>query len=444
MSNSQTEAGEEAKEASASSEPMPSGENHDALRDFLHAHKSIQLEAGEVLIRQGDASETAFFLQNGSVLVQSETPYGPVPLATLHGPRLLGEIGVLAGLPRTASVKVLSPSEVIPISRQALLEIGEKAPGLFLSVIGQLGRQIASVNRAISLYTNALSALEKREFDTQILADLKNPTPELDEFAATFRRFADQILDKRRQQDEMASAALIQQSLLPEMSALAPVSGILDLHAEVRPARYVGGDFFDFFMLDESRIAVMAGDVCGKGIPASLFMAIVVTVLRMAAREEKSLPSAAARANAILCLDNASSMFATVFFAFLDTRTGHLAYCNFGHTPPIVSRLNGPQRSLEGSGLPIALFPDRTPPIFETGLDPEDTLLIFTDGVTEAMNKSGEEFGDMRLGAAVAAAGGLAARDFVARIFTAVDDFANGEEQSDDITCLALRLIPQR
>src|SRR5262249_5993913 len=136
---------------------------------------------------------------------------------------------------------------LMPISKAALLDIGQKAPKVLVAVIGELGRQINGINKTISLYTNALTALEKREFDDGILLDLRNPTPELEEFAAVFRRFADEILNKRRQHDEMASAAIIQRSLLPDPAFAQLLGDRADVHAEMRPARQVGGDFYDFF-----------------------------------------------------------------------------------------------------------------------------------------------------------------------------------------------------
>ncbi len=420
---------------------VPANKALNAVRDALAPFEPLSCAPGEILMRQGEASEQAFLLEDGSVLVYSETSYGDVPLATLQGPRLIGEIGVLANLPRTASIRVTETAAVVPVSKAALLEIGEKAPELLLSVIAQLGRQIDSVNKAIGLYTNALSALEKREFDSGILADLKNPTPELTEFAATFRRFADQILDKRRQQDEMASAALIQQSLLPNPSMLETLDSVLDLYAEVRPARRVGGDFYDIFMLDPDRLAFAIGDVCGKGMPASLFMAIVVTVLRTAAREEGSVASAIARANAILCMENASSMFATVILAILNIRTGLLEYGNCGHNPPFILPADADPRALDdAASLPLALFPDLKPQVFSTMLSPGDALLLYTDGVTEATDHSLCEFGEERLQATLAASRNLPAKDLAARIFSSVAGFASGAEQSDDITCLTLRL----
>ena len=137
------------------------------------------------------------------MLVYAETPYGPVSLATLEGPRLVGEIGAFADLERTASVKAVGAARVFRIGRAPLLELGRKSPELLMSVVRQLGQQIDSVNKAVALYTNALAALERREFDEAILSDLAAPSPRLAEFAGAFRRFAGQILGKRRQQDEI-------------------------------------------------------------------------------------------------------------------------------------------------------------------------------------------------------------------------------------------------
>jgi phosphoserine phosphatase RsbU/P len=398
----------------------------------------VSLQPGDIPIRQGENSDTAYFLKSGSAIVYAETSYGPVTLATVHAPRLFGEIGVLAGLPRTASIRILTPSVVVPIPRQTLLEIGQKAPGILVSVIGELGRQIGGINKALGLYTNALAALEKREFDDRILSDLKNPTPELEEFTAAFRRFADQILHKRQQQDEMASAAEIQRSLLPDIAALQIPNGV-DLHAAMRPARHVGGDFYDAFMLDDNRLLVTAGDVCGKGMPASLFMAVAVTVGRVVARQEQDLQTMVRLANSILCANNPSSMFATVLFGVLNVRSGDFEYCNSGHHPPLLVKPGGDVTKLPGRGLALAMLPDLPAQVHSAKLNPGDALIFITDGVTEAINGSGEEFGEARLELALSNAGNASAGDLAGRILSSVDAFAQGTDQFDDITCVAVR-----
>ena len=308
-----------------------------------------------------------------------------------------------------------------------------------MSVVRQLGQQIDSVNRAVALYTNALAALGTREFNSKILDELANPSPQLAEFSTAFRRFADEILSKRRQEAEMASAALIQQSFLPKQSAMNAADSDVEIEDKIRPTREVGGDFYDFYMLDADRLAIMIGDVCGKGIPASLFMAVVVTVLRTAAREEPDAASTIARANTVLCRDNAASLFATAFYAVLDLRSGALQYCNFGHNAPVLIPASGEPRRLLSTGLPLALFADRPATASSIQLNPGDNLVLFTDGVTEAINPLKEEFGDSLLLETLLRDQNLTTTALVSQLFTAVDDFALGEEQADDIACVVVR-----
>ena len=401
----------------------------EALAKVLASLHPIDLQSGDVLIHQGDASDAAYFLNGGSLLVYVETSYGPVSLATLQGPSLVGEIGALTGLARTTSVKALTPAQVFRIARAQLFELSQKSPELLMSVVRQLGQQIDSVNRAVALYTNALAALGTREFNSKILDELANPSPQLAEFSTAFRRFA----------AEMASAALIQQSFLPKQSAMNVADSDVEIEAKIRPTREVGGDFYDFYMLDADRLAIMIGDVCGKGIPASLFMAVVVTVLRTAAREEPDAASTIARANTVLCRDNAASLFATAFYAVLDLRSGALQYCNCGHNAPVLIPASGEPRRLLSTGLPLALFADRPATASSIQLNPGDNLVLFTDGVTEAINPLKEEFGDSLLLETLLRDQNLTTTALVSQLFTAVDDFALGEEQADDIACVVVR-----
>ena len=411
----------------------------EALSQVLASIRPIQLEPGDVLLHQGEASDAAFFLESGTMLVYAETRYGPVTLATLQAPRLIGEIGALAGLARTASVRAETPARLFPISRAQLFKLSRKSPDLLMAVVRQLGQQINSVIRAVALYTNALAALERREFDKAILDDLANPAPELAEFSAAFRRFAGQILSKQRQQKEMASAALIQESFLPKDSSLNLTDSDFEIRTKIRPTREVGGDFYDFFKLDADRLAILIGDVCGKGIPASIFMAVVVTVLRTAAREEPDAASTIARTNGILCRDNLASLFATAFYAVLNLRDGTLEYCNCGHNAPIHISASGEPSRLTATGLPLALFADLPAASARVKLNPGDELILFTDGVTEAFNPLKDEFGDQLLLETLLSSRNLTTAELISRLFAAVDDFAQGEDQADDIACVAIR-----
>ena len=410
-----------------------------ALEEILTALRPIDLQPGDVLLHQGHESDCAFFLKRGVLQVYAETRYGPVPLATVEAPRLIGEIGAVAGLARTASVKAATWAQVFKLDRARLLELGRRSPEFLVTIVRQLGGQIDSVNKALALYANALEALEGRDFDGAILEDLTHASPHLAEFSAAFRRFADHIVKNRRRQEEIASAALIQRSFLPDDSKINFARDELELRAKIRPARAVGGDFYDFIPLDADRLALVVGDVCGKGMPASLFMSVVVTVLRMAAREEQNAASAISRANALLCQDNKASLFATGFFAVLHLSEGVLEYCNCGHTAPVHLSATGQVRRLEATGLPLAMLADRPARAACVSFQPGDALFVFSDGVTEAINAAKEEFGDALLVETLLKNREASVAELVSTVFEAVDAFACGEPQADDITCIAVR-----
>lgn len=413
------------------------------LEKLLARARRIELQAGDMLVRQGDASDSGFFLAVGAVQVYAETAYGAAPLATLEAPRLLGEIGAFAGLPRTASIKAATEARLYEISRGELVELGRQSPDLLLGAVEQLGRQIATVNEALALYANALAALERREFDSRILADLDDPPPALATFAAAFHRFATEIVGKRRREDEMASAAFIQQSLLPKEATINRLRPDVKIAARMRPAREVGGDFYDFFLLDDDRIAFAIGDVCGKGTPASLFASIVVTLLRTLGRDRAEVATVVNRANLLLCEDNDAAMFATVFFGVLDLRNGEMTYANCGHVAPAHLSRTGHVARLKATGAALGIDSSCVARAMQTRFEPGDKLILVTDGVTEAMNAAKEEFGEPRFVAVVETGLQEPPRDVVSRLFAAVDDFAQGEEQSDDIGCLTIERKPR-
>lgn len=414
---------------------------HEGFEALLAASHTLQLPPGAQLVRQGEESAVAYYLAEGSMSVYVETPYGEAPLATLDAPRLMGEIGALAGLPRTASIRAMSLSRLYVIERAQLVDFGRCSPDLLLTAIEQLGRQIATVNEALGFYANALTALEERGFDEQVLKDLDNPPPTLATFAAAFRRFASEISQKRRHQDEMASAAMIQHSFLPKEECINARRRDVRIAAGIRPTREVGGDFYDFFMLDDARLAIVTGDVCGKGAPASLFAARVVTLLRTLGRDRQDAGEVISRANALLCEENDAAMFATAFFGVLDLRSGEMQYCNCGHVAPFHLTKSGDIQRLRRTGLPLAIDADIAAGVASAQISPGEKLLLITDGVTEANDSALAEFGEARLLALLAADNGVSPAALLEDVFTAVDAFAGGADQADDIACLIVERL---
>src|SRR5262249_33799886 len=219
----------------------------------------------------------------------------------------------------------------------------------------QVGRRFQAFNHAVGFYSNALQALRQHDFDLRLLDDLRAPLPELADFTHSFRRFAEEIAERRAHREEMASAAAIQRAMLP-VAPLRPRCGAaLDLFAHMLPAREIGGDFYDYFFLDDRRLVITIGDVSGKGIPAALYMATVLTALRVELRRQRTRPGAIEWANDWLVWNNDGEMFAIVVCAVLYACDGAGAACNCGHPAPFVLRRGGGCDRIASSSLPLGL-----------------------------------------------------------------------------------------
>lgn len=249
----------------------------------------------------------------------------------------------------------------------------------------------------------------------------------------------DQLLALRH---ELGIAASIQQSILPRVYPAFPERGDFDLYASMIPAQEVGGDFYDFFFIDADRLGLLIADVSGKGIPAALFMAVSRTLLKATALEGMPPGECLERVNKRLCLDNASEMFVTVFYAILDTRSGALEYGNAGHQPPYVLRRDGTVETLQHTGNTVLGAIEAAPYHAKRArLESGDILLLYTDGATEAMDGTDALFGDERLHAYLEGASGVEARPLIDGLVEAVRAFAAGTPQSDDLTVLAVRYL---
>jgi serine phosphatase RsbU (regulator of sigma subunit) len=406
------------------------------LADLAQGSRPVRFAAGERLLAQGEKGDFALLLTAGEVAVVHQGPHGEAPVGSIAAPALIGEIGALAQLPRTAGIRASSEVRGLVLPRAALLEAARHAPDMLVSVIAQLGEQIQAVNSALGLYAAGFGALERDDFDPALLEHLTNPTPELASFAAAFNGLARRVALERRNRSEMASAALIQRAMLPAFDSAA-LAGRCDIFGAMTPAREVGGDLYDIFMLDAHRLALVVGDVCGKGVPASLFMCATVTALRMAAQSGAEVAEVVAQANRVLAAQNEMSMFATLFYGVLDLDARRLEYVNCGHNAPIRLPSAGGAEKLPGRGVPMGLFPDRRWAPQSLDLSVGDRLFLFSDGVTEAADPREAEYGEARLLQVLQAQGGRGAAGLVEGVMADVAAFAQGAEQSDDITCVA-------
>ncbi|MGE5396084.1 MAG: PP2C family protein-serine/threonine phosphatase [Chitinophagales bacterium] len=250
---------------------------------------------------------------------------------------------------------------------------------------------------------------------------------------------------KRLIEGELMVAREIQMSIVPRIFPPFPNRSDLELYAILEPAKEVGGDFYDFFFIDDDRLFFVIGDVSGKGVPASLFMAVTRTLLRSKTSHESKPDEILAMANDILCQDNDSAMFVTVFCGILDTRTGRVEYCNGGHNPPFVARANGQVERVEGAnGIALGIMEDMFYSTRELILNSGDCLVMYTDGVTEAMNTVEELYGEDRLVEVLHASCGETAAGIIEISRTSINAFTTGAAQSDDITMLTVRYLNNR
>lgn len=246
--------------------------------------------------------------------------------------------------------------------------------------------------------------------------------------------------DKERIGAELDVATKIQASMLPHIFPSSPEQSGYDIYASMMPAKEVGGDFYDFFSIGEGKLAVVIADVSGKGVPAALFMVIAKTLIKNNAQYGLPPREVFETVNDLLCENNEANMFVTAFMGILDIPTGRFTYVNAGHNPPLYKRGDGNYEWLPAKpGFVLAGMDGMGYRQDEITMTRGDTLVLYTDGVTEAVNNKNELFTESKLLAVANQNKDSMLREFVTCIKTEIDLFAQGAEQADDITMLVMK-----
>ncbi len=237
---------------------------------------------------------------------------------------------------------------------------------------------------------------------------------------------------------ELEVARQVQDSVQPK--AL-PDSETHQVSALIIPAREIGGDFYDYFYLDDNRLGFVIADVSGKGVPAALFTMVTRALLKASLQGFQSPGQCLTLVNDLLCEDNDSCIFITLFFGVLDVSSGELEYSNAGHNPPRLIRSGGEVMELPRTGnLVLGILAEHQFNNERLRLNPGDTLFLYTDGVTEAEDARPEEFGEERLDRLLSEMSSATVREIAEGVVVAVQEFVAEAPQSDDITCLVVRL----
>ena len=276
---------------------------------------------------------------------------------------------------------------------------------------------------------------------------------DLDDLSVTIEKAIEQIEYVHQSQAEhtqleslksdLAIASEIQQAILPRVFPPFPeLTDKLDIAASMTPAKDVGGDFYDFFRIDDDRIGFVMADVSGKGIPAAIFMAVSRTLIRATGIRGGKPSECIAYSNKLLAAESVDSMFVTVFYGILNVNTGEVTFCNAGHNPPYLMKSDGTVEPLPIMNDPMVGAIDGLD--YHDGtlqLEHGDSIVLFTDGVTEAVNKDFEEFGDSRLKKTLEGVTRQSCQQTIETVKADVAAFVGEAEQSDDITILALKRL---
>jgi len=382
--------------------------------------KPVSLPAGAVLFREGEPGRRFYVVVQGRLEVIKSVGTQDERLLSINNPGdCIGEMSLLdPDGKRTATVRTLSPVRLL-----------EMTPEDFDGLLHRRPAVACEIARSLSL--------RLRDSNNATIRDLSEKNRQLSLAYQELKAAQAQLIEKERMERELEVAREIQLSILPRSL---PEVDPFDFGAQILPARAVGGDFFDFILLDDGFLGIAIGDVSGKGVPAAIFMSMTKSLLRAEARQTKSPKEALERLNRHLLEMNEAGMFATVLYGVLDCVNGDLAYARAGHLLPVFCMTDGTAKTLaKAPGQPLGLFD--TPVLNEQMIRiiPGSLLLFYTDGVTEARSPEGQQFGTERLLEAVHAGRDLSARQMCLSLLKDLEIYQGSAPHHDDIAIVAIR-----
>lgn len=305
------------------------------------------------------------------------------------------------------------------------------------------------LNKPLLALSNAAEAVGHGDFSVTLPICRNND--EIGQLTGSFVRMQEELSDyivrlretivaRERSEGELNAAKKIQQDLLPHQ--LPPFDECMNITAsgDLIAARGVGGDLYDLFPLDSNKIAIIIGDVSGKGVPAALFMSVTQTLQRILAQSIQDPGYLSTRLNKMLSGNNETGMFVTYWLGILDTQSGRLVYSNAGHNPPLIRRADGKIDVLrDRHAAPLCVLPDQQIGSSELQMNENDLLILYTDGVSEAFSADDVMFGEDRLIKLASSLNSSDPKEALSKIKRSLLDFTQGAEQSDDITILCVQ-----
>ena len=383
---------------------------------FYNILNTIQAEAGSI-----------FLVDQGNQHLVCKMSMGPKKILGMRVPMGSGIVG------HVAQTRQIDVTENVKQDKRHYSKIDEQSGFVTRSMVSVpliAKNEVIGVIQVINKEGGKRFSLN----DITLLQSLSNGAA----IAIQNAQYAQRLIQEERIRSELLIAHQIQQGILP-----APFKGHPNIHfaAINHSAKDVGGDFYDYFQVNEHEFAFVIGDVCGKGIPAAIFMASSRSIIKAHALSNPHPASVIPLANQIIAEDAQPGMFVTVFYGVYNISSQKLRFINAGHTLPLLYRPSTMScSSLLNANLPIGLF---VPPSFEDAeiqLQPGDRLVLYTDGINEAENAEREQFGVERLIRDILTHSDLAPEEFLDYVLNQVTTFAEGQEQKDDITMMVVQV----
>lgn len=400
--------------------PLFSGFSDDELKGLGIAFQQTSFPAGAVLFQEGEAGNRFSLVLSGEVeIIKALGAAEERLLAVMRPGDFLGEMSLLdpGGL-RSASARARGAVELAELTSRAFEALLQRQPTLSLRLMREMNAR-----------------LRRSEADT--IRDLQVKNQALTRAYQDLQQAQAELVEKEKLEHELGIARLIQKSFLPDEVPILPG---WQLTAHWQPARSVSGDFYDFIPYPDGCLGLLIADVTGKGVPASLVMAVTSSVLRAVAGTLISPGALLEQVNNLLCKQMPRNMFVTCLYGLLDPASGRFWFANAGHNLPLQVSA-GAVIEPRATGMPLGLLPEMTYPETETCLNPGDGLLLYTDGITEAHNPQQEMFDLPRLRACLAEVpfGPQLIDHLLERL---VEFTGSGWEQEDDVTFISLARMP--
>lgn len=361
----------------------------------------LSLPAGTLLLKPGDKNECVYLLLSGQLVAHLESSMNPDAALPILPGECIGEFSAIDGKPVSAFVLALQEARVLEVSAESFWNHLMPIPGVARNLLVALTERMRRSNEV------TLEA-HRRQLTLQYL------------------------------KQELEVARQLQAGMLPHRPFF-PDRSDIEVEGVMEPASEIGGDLFDAFFVDEHLLFFSIGDVSGHGIPAALFMARTIGLMRISAMSTNRPDHLLERINHQLCEGNDANMFVTLFCGFLDVRTGHLIYSNAGHLAPLLLNGTGVTRLPIPKGAMVGVLPGINYTTHEIVLTEGDAIICFTDGVTEAQTQEGREFSEERLLDIVSRHASNPLEGLLQIVRQDVADFTDNRILSDDCTMLAMR-----